>query len=151
MRQREQIEQSWEVVYAPRPDSGTHRLWSRHESSAEAHSAARRARAGLGASVRVHRVTRYRLAPLVEIGQWERRHGYEGGPREEIRFSYPLPTGTIGAGTASVGPSGFGDGTYWWRVLTIGATLQNNRVQTRGVALLEAEAALAWLGYRVAR
>jgi hypothetical protein len=81
----------------------------------------------------VHRVTRYRLAPLVEIAAWKLRansvHHYDAvQPFEVDAYASPL----------------------MWRVTaragSIHMTGHGPDIETNMAA---AEAALAWLGYRV--
>ena len=92
--------------------------------------------------VTVHRVTRYRLAPLVEIVAW--RHYKDDGFAK---------CGARALGTRephAIVSRGGGGRSWRWEVMANGLEVASH-AKTKRAAIKAAEAALAWLGYRVAK
>jgi hypothetical protein len=139
MRQREITWQGWRVSW-PDVDGGRHTFEDDDRSIIDDEVAQLR-REGV-ADVRVHRVTRYRLAPLVEIAAWR-----------QITPPYGMPEWV--AGDSSSDPQ---RASVWysprcgWVMRICGpTTIQCDGYFTRKAAMAAAEAHLAVLGYRVAK
>jgi hypothetical protein len=140
MRQREQVERvwyvSWDDGYGDKgqlPFVGSSK--TAHWQASQLRNDAKDPKRGKHYGVRVRRVTRYRLAPLVEIAGWKLRansvHHYDAiGPFEADAYASP----------------------FMWRVTaragSIHMTGHGPDIESNMAA---AEAALAWLGYRVAK
>jgi len=131
MRQREITWQGWRVTWSD-VDGGRHTFTADECVDADYEAAALRKR-GV-ADVRVRPVTRYRLAPLVEIAAWRTAHG-----------------------GASVGKPWLGTGAYVsgcrgdWAATAVanGLEVSSHNHRTKAAAMAAAEAHLAVLGYRV--
>lgn len=138
MRQREITWQGWRVSW-PDVDGGRHSV-----SEDDREGAVREARALRKAGVtdvRVRPVTRYRLAPLVDIAAW--LHSDHGWSR--------CGAGGFGTREPHAIVNREGGGTSWrWYAMADGVEMAG-RTKTKRAAIAAAERALAWLGYRVAR
>jgi hypothetical protein len=136
MRQREITWQGWRVSW-PDVDGGRHSVYEDEHEDADREAEALR-EAGKVADVRVRPVTRYRLAPLVEIAAWR----YASGDA----FAGNHITGV----TADVVNTG---NTWTVHVRAGGASPTFVQVQCRNrkAAMAAAKAHLAVLGYRVAK
>lgn len=132
MRQREITWQGWRVSW---PDVDGGRLSITLDDREDAGDEAIALHLSGVADVRVVRVTRYRLAPLVVLPKWKLRSG--------TRQHYD--TGIMYEVGACVSP-------WTWRVdARDGSTRMQGHGQSAEANMRAAEAALAWLGYRVAR
>ena len=131
MRQREITWQGWRVSW-PDVDGVRHEFTADECVDADYEATALR-KAGV-ADVRVVRVTRYRLAPLVEIAAW--RLGMNGDIAGDPNDSGPWASVWFG---------------LRWNVLVeeYEAKIESHGYPTRAAAMAAAEAHLAVLGYRV--
>jgi hypothetical protein len=137
MRQREITWQGWRASW-PDVDGGRHEFTADDVVDVENEATALRC-AGV-ADVRVRPVTRYQLAPLVEIAAW--RHHKDGWSKCGAR--------TFGTREPHAIVNRVGGGSAWHWGVTSGVEVAG-RTKTKRAAIAAAEAALAWLGYRVAR
>ena len=132
MRQREITWQGWRVSW-PDVDGGRHSITSEVREFVE-YEAARTRKAGV-ADVRVYRVTRYRLAPLVEIAAWSR--------------DSTAQTAMLAGAHDSPGASVEHYMSGWAARVWVGdAFVLSRGHRTRRAAMVAAEAHLAVLGYR---
>lgn len=137
MRQREITWQGWRVSW-PDVDGGRHTFTADYRDEAEREAAALW-RDGAD-DVRVVCVTRYRLAPLVEIAAW--RVDDEGATAGTIKPGGPWATvertGSLVAKWSASACAG-------------DARMSSHGHSTKAAAMAAAEAHLAVLGYRVAK
>jgi len=146
MRQREQVERvwyvSWDDGYGDKgqlPFVGSSK--TAHWQADQLRNDAKDPKRGKHYGVRVHRVTRCRLAPLVEVKAW--RHHNDGWSR--------CGAHTFGTREPHAIVNRAGGGSAWrWYVVADGVEVAG-RVKTKRAAMAAAEAHLAVLGYRVAK
>ena len=136
MRRREQVDQWWEVrgdddrpIVTTWGDAGKASAWR------SVRAAARR-----GEARTVHRVTRYRLAPLVEIAAWDQARGWL------------VHVGDVECGDRDAGAFVGRDEIGWMvKAWASGVYVQSYKHRTKRAAMAAAEAHLAVLGCRVAK